>query len=260
MYLGMKKEAAAELGSLQELLPGRHGALIGLSKAFFELGDYHNSLIIVLRSFDRQLERPSSRLPGDLWLLAYPQGYWQSIVSAAKRHGLDPYFVAAIIREESQFRSEALSPAGARGVMQVMPATGEWIAKMTGIRDFDRAKLYDADMNITIGSWYLSYLMKRFKNDLYLVSAAYNAGPEVVAAWAGAGRGAADPVLFVETIPYRETRGYVKKVLRNYAEYRRIYGRADLAAPLPLSGPAGPGPRGARTGDVRLCGSTGSCP
>ena len=151
MYLGMKKEAATELWSLQELLPGRHGALIGLSKAFFELGDYHSSLIIVLRSFDRLLERPSSRMPEDLWLLAYPQGYWQSIVSAARRNGLDPYFVAAIIREESQFRSEALSPAGARGVMQVMPATGEWIARMTGIRDFDRAKLYDADTNITIG-------------------------------------------------------------------------------------------------------------
>jgi soluble lytic murein transglycosylase len=260
MYLGMKKEAAAELWSLQELLPGRHGALIGLSKAFFELGDYHSSLIIVLRSFDRHLERPSTRMPGDLWLLAYPQGYWQSIVSAARRYGLDPYFVAAIIREESQFRSEALSPAGARGVMQVMPATGEWIAKMTGIREFDRAKLYDADMNITIGTWYLSYLMKRFKNDLYLVSAAYNAGPEVVAAWAGVSRGAADPVMFVETIPYRETRGYVKKVLRNYAEYRRIYGRTDLAAPLPLSGPANQGAGGAGTGDDRPCGSTGRCP
>lgn len=260
MYLGMKKEAATELWSLQELLPGRYGALIGLSKAFFELGDYHSSLIIVLRSFDRHLERPSSRLPEDLWLLAYPQGYWQSIVSAARRNGLDPYFVAAIIREESQFRAEALSPAGARGVMQVMPATGEWIAKMTGIRDFDRAKLYDADMNITIGTWYLSYLMKRFKNDLYLVSAAYNAGPEVVATWAGAGRGAAGRDMFVETIPYRETRGYVKKVLRNYAEYRRIYGRTDLAVPLPLSGPASPGVGGVTIGDVRLCGSPGRCP
>ena len=260
MYLGMKKEAAAELWSLQELLPGRRGALIGLSKAFFELGDYHSSLLIVLRSFDRHLERPSSRMPGDLWLLAYPQGYWQSIVSAARRYGLDPYFVAAIIREESQFRPEALSPAGARGVMQVMPATGEWIARMTGIRNFDRAKLYDADTNITIGTWYLSYLMKRFKNDPYLVSAAYNAGPEVVATWSGAGRGTADRDMFVETIPYRETRGYVKKVLRNYAEYRRIYDKTDLAAPLRLSSPANQGAGGARTGDVRLCGFPGRCP
>lgn len=260
MYLGMKKEAAAELWSLQKLLPGRYGAIIGLSKAFFELGDYHSSLITVLRSFDRHLERPSSRMPEDLWLLAYPQGYWQTIVSAARRYGLDPYFVAAIIRQESQFSSAALSPAGARGVMQVMPATGAWIAKMTGMRDFERAKLYDVDMNIGIGTWYLSYLLKRFKNDLYLVSAAYNAGPEAVAAWARINRGAVDPDVFVEAIPYRETRGYVKKVLRNYAEYRRIYGGTDLAAPLHLSGPANQSAGGARNGDVRLCGSTGSCP
>jgi soluble lytic murein transglycosylase len=260
MYLGMKKEAATELWSLQELLPGRHGALIGLSKAFFELGDYYSSLIIVLRGFDRHLERPSSRIPEDLWLLAYPQGYWQSIVSAARRYGLDPFFVAAIIREESQFRSEALSPAGARGVMQVMPATGEWIARMTGIRNFDRAKLYDADINITIGTWYLSHLMKRFKNDLYLVSAAYNAGPEIVATWAGAVRGVTEPDMFVETIPYRETRGYVKKVLRNYAEYRRIYGRTDLGAPLSLSSQADKGAGWVSTGTVRLCGFPRRCP
>mgnify|MGYP002066705332 CR=1 FL=1 len=103
-------------------------------------------------------------------------------------------------------------------------------------------------------------MMKRFKNDPYLVSAAYNAGPEVVAAWAGTSGATADPVLFVETIPYRETRGYVKKVLRNYAEYRRIYGRKDLAAPLPLSGPVDMGTGGVKTGDVRLCGFPGRCP
>jgi soluble lytic murein transglycosylase len=232
MYLGMKKDAAAELWSLQDLMPKRYGAVIGLSKAFFELGDFYSSLIIVLRNFDRQLERPSPRLPADLWLLAYPQGYWQSIVAAARRYGLDPYFVAAIIREESQFRPEALSPAGARGVMQVMPTTGEWIARMNGIRDFDRAKLFEADMNITIGAWYLSHLMKRFRSDLVLVSAAYNAGPEAVAGWSGRNGASSDADAFVETIPFMETRGYVKKVLRNYAEYKRIYGRTDVVSPL----------------------------
>ncbi len=260
MHLDMKKEAAAELWSLRDLMPKRYGALIGLSKAFFELGDYHSSLIIVQRSFDRQLERPSSRLPDDLWLLAYPQGYWQSIVAAARRQGVDPYFVVAIIREESQFRPEALSPAGARGVMQVMPSTGEWIARVTGIRDFDRAKLFEADTNITVGTWYLANLMKRFKGDLYLVSAAYNAGPETVALWTARNGGAADPDVFVETIPFMETRGYVKKVLRNYAEYRRIYGRPSPAALAPLPRPAG-GAAAAGQAEMQLCGpATGPCP
>jgi soluble lytic murein transglycosylase len=243
MYLDLKKEAAAELWSLQDLMPKRFGALLGLSKAFFELGDFHSSLLVVLRNFDRQLERPSSRLPDDLWLLAYPQGYWQSIMAAARRQGVDPYFVAAIIREESQFRIDALSPAGARGVMQVMPATGEWIARLTGLRDFDRAKLFEADTNISMGTWYLAHLMKRFKGDLVLVSAAYNAGPEAVAGWIGKSGPAAEKDAFVERIPFMETRGYVKKVLRNYAEYRRIYGTADLAIPA------------AGSSETRLCSS-----
>ncbi|MHB8843562.1 MAG: lytic transglycosylase domain-containing protein [Nitrospirota bacterium] len=230
MYLDLKKEAAAELWSLQGLMPKRHGALLELSKAYFELGDFYNSLTVVLRNFDRRLERPSSRLPDDLWLLAYPQGHWQSIMAAARRQGVDPYFVAAIIREESQFRSEALSPAGARGVMQVMPATGAWIARLAGIRDFDRAKLFDADTNISLGTWYLAHLLKRFKGDLVLVSAAYNAGPEAVSGWIGKNGPGMEKDAFVERIPYMETRGYVKKVLRNYAEYRRIYGTAGQPA------------------------------
>jgi soluble lytic murein transglycosylase len=243
MYLDLKKEAAAELWSLQNLMPKRFGALLGLSKAFFELGDFHSSLIVVLRNFDRQLERPSSRLPDDLWLLAYPQGYWQSITASARRQGVDPYFVAAIIREESQFRTDALSPAGARGVMQVMPATGEWIARLAGLRDFDRAKLFEADTNILVGTWYLAHLLKRFKGDVVLVSAAYNAGPEAVSGWVGKNGPAAEKDAFVERIPFMETRGYVKKVLRNYAEYRRIYGTAGLAIPA------------AGSSETRLCSS-----
>lgn len=243
MYLDLRKDAAAELRSLQDLMPKRRGALLGLSKAYFELGDFYNSLIVVLRNFDRRLERPSSRLPDDLWLLAYPQGHWQSITAAARRQGVDPYFVAAIIREESQFRPDALSPAGARGVMQVMPATGAWIARLTGIRDFDRAKLFDAETNISLGTWYLAHLLKRFKGDLVLVSAAYNAGPDAVSGWVGKNGPAMEKDAFVERIPFMETRGYVKKVLRNYAEYRRIYGTS--VQPAVATG----------SSETRLCGS-----
>ncbi len=129
MHLDMKKEAATELWALKDVMPRRRSALIGLSKAFFELGDYYHSLIIVLRTYERYLERPAPGVSDDLWLLAYPQGYWESIVTYAGKYKQDPYFIAAIIREESQFRTEALSPAGARGLMQVMPATGEWVAR-----------------------------------------------------------------------------------------------------------------------------------
>ncbi len=259
MYLGMRDEAAEELWYLRDLTPRRYGALLGLSKAFFELGDYHSSLLVILRGFDHRLERPSPQLPEDLWLLAYPQGYWQSILSAARQNGLDPYFVAAIIREESQFRAEAVSPAGARGVMQVMPSTGEWIARKNNIAGFDCSQLLDHDVNIAVGVGYLAHLMKRFDGVPYLVSAAYNAGPEAVASWLEKSGGKREADVFVETIPYAETRWYVKKVLRNYAEYRRIYGGADAFAGLS----AGPGNSGAKSpvaSGARLCRSAEQCP
>ncbi len=242
MHLDMRKEAAAELWYLQAKLPRRRGALIGLSKAFFDLGDYYRSLVLVLRNYERYLEGQDAETPSDLWLLAYPQGYWDSVVSYSRKYGQDPYFIAAIIREESQFQAEALSPAGARGVMQVMPATGEWIAQNIRLPGFDRSKLFEYDTAINLGTWYIAHLMKRFKGDPLIVAAAYNAGPDAVAGWVGKS-GPAERDEFVESIPFAETRGYVKKVLRNYAEYRRIYGKAASQAvqTIPVGNGQSPG-------------------
>ena len=119
----------------------------------------------MLRNYERYLDGEARETPADLWLLAYPQGYWDSILSYSRKYGQDPYFIAAIIREESQFRAEALSPAGARGVMQVMPATGEWIAQNIRMPGFDRTRLFEYDTAINLGTWYISHLMKKFRND-----------------------------------------------------------------------------------------------
>jgi soluble lytic murein transglycosylase len=233
MHVDMKKEAAGELWSLQDKTPRRgRGTLIGLSKAFFELGDYYRSYMLVVRKYDRYLESPKDTTPEDVWRLVYPQAYWENIVAYAQKYRQDPYFIAAIIREESQFNAQALSPAGARGVMQVMPATGASVAKQIKLRGFDAQKLFDADTVINIGTFYISYLMKRFKGDPLYVAAAYNAGPEAVTSWIKRNGNAKDRDVFVESIPYSETRGYVKKVLRNYAEYKRIYGKVSDIAPL----------------------------
>jgi soluble lytic murein transglycosylase len=237
MYLGMKKEAATELWSLQDGLPRKRRVLLGLSKTFFELGDYYRSLILVLRNYERYLDGDARETPQDFWLLAYPQGYWDSILTYSRKYGQDPLFIAAIIREESQFYSEALSPAGARGVMQVMPSTGEWVAQIIRIPGFDRAKLFDSDTAINLGTWYISHLMKRFKGDPLFVAAAYNAGPEAVASWLSRTGHGTERDEFVESIPYPETRGYVKKVFRNYAEYKRIYGKTSLTTSLDPAGP-----------------------
>lgn len=235
LYLDMKTEAAAELSMLQARLPRKRGALLGLSKTFFELGDYYRSLMLVLTNYERYLDGKAGDAPRDFWLLAYPQGYWDSIVSYSRKYGQDPYFIAAIIREESQFRAEALSAAGARGVMQVMPTTGAWVAQAVRVPGFGPNKLFDSDTAINIGTWYIGHLMKRFKGDALFTAAAYNAGPEAVTAWlARNGRGT-ERDEFVESIPFSETRSYVKKVMRNYAEYKRIYGRTEKNASRPTT-------------------------
>jgi soluble lytic murein transglycosylase len=237
LYLDMKKEAAAELWSLKDTMPRRRIPFIGLSKVFFELGDYYHSLIIVQRKYGHYLEGPTPGVPDDLWQLAYPKGYWESILTYAGRYQQDPYFIAAIIKEESQFRTDALSHAGARGLMQVMPATGERVARQAGFPGFDQEKLFDSDTAINIGTRYIRQLMKRFKNDPLLVAAAYNAGPEAVQGWILKNGNIGERDLFVEMIPYSETRGYVKKVLRNYAEYKRIYTRNTGFSTFGLRGP-----------------------
>jgi soluble lytic murein transglycosylase len=243
LYLNMKKEAAAELSMLQARLPRKRGALLGLSKTFFELGDYYRSLMLVLTNYERYLDGKAGDTPRDFWLLAYPQAYWDSIVSYSRKYGQDPYFIAAIIREESQFHAEALSPAGARGVMQVMPTTGAWVAHMIRVPGFDPNKLFDSDTAINIGTWYIGHLMKRFKGDALFTAAAYNAGPEAVSAWLNKNGHGTERDEFVESIPFSETRGYVKKVMRNYAEYKRIYSRTVQNTPRPSARDEGtPGP------------------
>jgi soluble lytic murein transglycosylase len=136
------------------------------------------------------------------------------------------------MREESQFKLDALSPAGARGLMQVMPATGASVARQINMKKFNSAKLFEADTVVHIGTWYIGYLMKKFKGDPLFVAAAYNAGPDAVVSWIRKNGTVRDRDVFVESIPYMETRGYVKKVLRNYAEYRRIYERTPDAPPF----------------------------
>lgn len=127
----------------------------------------------------------------------------------------DYRLVLAVMKAESGFKENAVSPKGAIGIMQIMPDTGEWISRQAKIPDYDESKLYDAETNVKIGSWYLGYLSDRFSHDMAL--AAYNAGPERVKNWTEEGIESADD------IPFAETRKYVKKVNIYYSFYKIIY-------------------------------------
>lgn len=157
----------------------------------------------------------------DIWRLIYPLAARDTIVAGTKRASLDPALVAGLIRQESSFNPRATSPAGARGLMQVMPAVGQSIAPAAGITSWNAALLYDPGINVEIGVRHLAPLL-RGQPSVARALAAYNAGGSRVARWSTK-RGADDPEVFTERIPFSETRDYVKSVLRNREFYRALY-------------------------------------
>ncbi len=179
--------------------------------------------------------RPSS--PGALREYLYPLGYWETVRGAAQAHGVDALLVLAVIRQESHFEPEALSSAGARGLMQLLPATARQVASADGAAPPAEPALEDVGTNIDLGTRLLARLLRHYDGSMVKALAAYNGGEDAVAKWERryAGR---EPDEFVELISFRETRDYVKSVLRNYRVYRRLY-----AAPSPATRSAGSPPK-----------------
>jgi len=152
----------------------------------------------------------------------YTIDYRDAIAAAATSHGLDPLLVAAIVRVESGFNARALSPKGARGLMQVMPDTGAWVAQQLSWPDYHPDMLYDPERNLAIGTWYLRYLATVFDGNLVATLAAYNAGQNRVQQWL------ADSTWdgrkeTIDDIPFRETRTYVRRVLGTLDTYTWLY-------------------------------------
>lgn len=176
----------------------------------------------------------------DRWRRRYPRAYPDSVASAHIRWGVDPSLIYGIMRTESVYGSEQVSPVGARGLMQIMPDTGKQIAGMLG-EPYTADDLFEPDRNISYGAWYLSQLLERFEGQLPLAAAAYNAGPKYVSMWAKRADGTPIDV-FIEEIPIRQTRDYVKKVLRAMAIYRQLYaGGSPLPLRAEIDGNIGPG-------------------
>ena len=153
--------------------------------------------------------------------LYFPVLERETLISSSKENGLDPVLVAALIRQESNFNPLATSPAGARGLMQLMPDVGRALASAKGIGPWDPELLYQPAINITLGTAHLSGLVRKYP-EVVKQLAAYNAGESRVEKWSTK-TGAADPEVFTERIPFVETRDYVRTVLRNRAYYQALY-------------------------------------
>ena len=161
--------------------------------------------------------------PDKFWRLAFPLPYRHSLEEYSRQQSLDPFLVAALIRQESEFNTKAVSRSNARGLTQVMPSTGRQLSRQLKIPRYSTSMLFKPDMNLKIGTFYLKALSDQLQGKWEQTLASYNAGKSRVNSWTAAAN-YHEPAEFVESIPFSETRVYVQSVLRNAEVYRRLYG------------------------------------
>ena len=217
--LGLWDLSAAEMEQAVRDYEGHKTALKAVRDYYEALGHRDQAMRLSLRLFDGQDPEELPRI--------YPTYYWEEIAAAAAEAEIDPYLVLSVIRQESTFNEKAVSRAGARGLMQIMPETGRHLARRLEVNPFELRSLFDPAVSIRFGSYFLGDQMRRFTTDagadlgFELGLAAYNAGPHNARRWLE-NFPSEDPDAFVERIPFKETRLYVKLVLRNYAIYKAL--------------------------------------
>jgi soluble lytic murein transglycosylase len=176
------------------------------------------------------LSTPFDQMPRAFWEFLFPLPYRKDLVRNATLQNLDPYVVAALIRQESEFNPAAVSRKSAYGLTQLMPATGRQLARRNGVRRFRTSMLLQPSTSLQLGARYLRTMLDECGGKWEETLAAYNAGKTHVDQWR-TWNSFQEPAEFVETIPFTETREYVQAVLRNAAIYRRLYGAAISALP-----------------------------
>ena len=199
------------------------------AQIYASFGETYRAMRALKRALPYAAMAPISSIPLVYWHILFPQPYWNTIKAESARNNLDPYLVASLIRQESEFNPSVISYANAWGLMQLLPSVGKAMAREEGITHFETFQLLDPETNIRLGTRYLRHMLDRFGGVPEYALAAYNAGDERVADWEAAGpyHGMDE---FVESIPFTQTREYVEAILRNIETYRAIDAVAGAGA------------------------------
>lgn len=184
---------------------------------------FHQSTGVLRRVFPGYLDLPFSALPREIWEMFYPINYEGIIQREAAKYAIDPLLIMALIRQESAFNPKAVSSANAHGLMQLLPSTARRLARGMKLPRPSTERLHEPEVNLQLGMRYFSDLLKQFDGQTEKVLASYNAGEHRVESWMSEGT-YADSAEFVDTIPFSETRNYVKIISRNYFFYKTLYG------------------------------------
>jgi soluble lytic murein transglycosylase len=184
-------------------------------------GESWRAMRLLKRAIPFYTSAPIEAIPVAYWRILFPQNYWTDIKACAERNGLDPYMIASLIRQETEFNPGAVSNKDAYGLMQLLPSVGRAMARQEGLRHFSTAELLNPATNIQLGTLYLKQVLDKFGGQAAYAFAAYNAGDDRVTDWQSIGNyhGIDE---FVESIPFTETREYVQAILRNEEMYREL--------------------------------------
>lgn len=222
--LGFFSDAQMELLRLGRSVRKNLSGVMWLAHWYNRARAYGDSMQVLQLFKDFKTKHGEKELPRGFWINFYPSAYSEAIQTEAGKYHLDPWLVEGLIRQESMYNTQSLSPAGARGLMQIMPKTGKRLFERTHPgREFENDFLFEPDLNIRLGVRYLNDLTRKLKGNGVYILITYNAGPKVLKAWQRRFRMIKDRDIFVESIPYPETRGYVKHVIRNYIIYKNLY-------------------------------------
>ncbi len=222
------------LASLWQGWPGDSDAYrLGLLRAAQALDDVSGSLTYFWSRYESLFRSEAPSYFRDLWDIVYPRPYGALVAEAAQRFNVDPLLIYAIMREESRFRADVVSPAGAIGLLQLMPGTALLVSRRTGLPYGGPADLSRPEINVPLGTAYIASLLVEYRQNKFRAIAAYNAGPRAVDRWVTRFGEAFPADAWVEEIPYLETRKYVGKVLRSFVRYHALAGQSPAQAALP---------------------------
>jgi soluble lytic murein transglycosylase len=193
-----------------------------MARLYADAGRYDMAIEALKRVVPSYFAVDLPSLPRSYWEALFPKPYWIDLKRFSSSNALDPYLVAALIRQESEFNPSAVSRANAVGLMQLLPKVGKSVARQEKLRHFSSTQLFTPEVNMQLGTRYFRGMVDKFGSFEYAL-AAYNAGADRVQDWLGQGK-YRDPQEFVESIPFTETREYVQAILRNANVYRQLYG------------------------------------
>ena len=211
-YVGQEIAADPDSGSWSALAE---------AQIYASFGETFRAMRALKRALPYYTSAPIGAIPLAYWRILFPEPWWNTIKEESAKNGLDPYLVASLIRQESEFNPSAISYANAWGLMQIEPNVGRKLAREEGIGHFQTFQLLNPEINIRLGCKYLKQMLDRFGGVQEYALAAYNAGDSRVVDWQAAGPYSGMDE-FVESIPFTQTREYVQAILRNEEIYRSI--------------------------------------